>query len=233
MVVENITQHELRIGGFLPFTTIDFPTVSAACVVFCQGCPWRCPYCQNYMLQPINGTGLLPWPDVLGQIIERRGFLDGVVFSGGEPLAQPAVRDAALEVKALGFKVALHTSGSLPERLKALLPIVDWVGLDIKAPFALYDSITNSTGSGERAKESLQMLLASGVDLECRTTIDPELLSEADVLQLARDVRACGAEALVLQPCFDDERRRKPSSCFSPTALENLRAILPGLVVRD
>ncbi|RYF75627.1 MAG: anaerobic ribonucleoside-triphosphate reductase activating protein, partial [Comamonadaceae bacterium] len=154
----------LRVGGFTPLTTIDFPGRLAA-VVFCQGCPWRCGYCQNTGLLDANAPAALPWADVRERLGQRRGLLDGVVFSGGEPTLQAALPDALAQVRALGFATGLHTAGMYPQRLQALLPLLDWVGLDIKAPEAGYDALTRTPGSGLRAWESLRVLRAGGVAL--------------------------------------------------------------------
>lgn len=163
---------ELAVGGLTPFTTIDFPGRLAA-VVFCQGCPWRCTYCHNPHLLPRN-DGAMPWSDVLGWLATRRGLLDGVVFSGGEPLLQRGLPAALADVRKLGFATALHTAGAYPERLAAVLPLLDWIGFDIKAPFADYTPIVGCD-SGHAARAALQLLLASGVAHELRCTVPPQL----------------------------------------------------------
>ena len=131
----------------------------------------------------------------------RRGLLDGVVFSGGEPTLQAALPDALARVRALGFATGLHTAGMYPERLQALLPLLDWVGLDIKGPPAHYDAITRTPGSGDRAWESLRCVQASGVDYECRTTWHAGLFDTAALQALAEDLAAQGVRQWVLQEC--------------------------------
>ena len=125
----------LQVGGLTPFTSIDYPGQLAA-VVFVQGCPWRCGYCHNPHLQPRGQPAGPRWGEVLAFLRQRAGLLDAVVFSGGEPTLDPALPQAIAEVRALGFKVGLHSAGIYPQRLQAVLPLVDWVGLDIKAPLA-------------------------------------------------------------------------------------------------
>ena len=93
----------LRVGGLTPLTTIDYPGELAA-VVFCQGCPWRCRYCQNADLLPGRGRNELPWERVMELLERRRGLLDAVVFSGGEPTLQAALADAVKQVKACEMK---------------------------------------------------------------------------------------------------------------------------------
>lgn len=187
---------QLAVGGLVPFTTIDFPGRLAA-VVFCQGCPWRCTYCHNPHLL-MRGDGAMAWSDVLYWLASRRGLLDGVVFSGGEPLLQRGLLAALAEVRALGFATALHTAGAYPERLAAALPLVDWVGFDVKAPFAEYAPIVGCNG-GPAARAALALLLASGVAHEIRCTVPPQLdaaaldrmdaeLADLGVAHLARQV---------------------------------------------
>ena len=188
----------LRVGGLTPLSTTDWPGMLAA-VVFCQGCPWRCGYCHNPGLIPARGDNEIPWEDVLAFLHRRQGLLDGVVFSGGEPTSQVELAEAMREVRALGFKIGLHTGGAYPRRLQEVLPLVDWVGLDAKAPFADYPRITGIDGSGARALSSLEHVLASGVEHEIRTTVHPALLADAEVVDLARDLSTRGVKRHVIQ----------------------------------
>ncbi|SDE70205.1 anaerobic ribonucleoside-triphosphate reductase activating protein [Desulfuromonas thiophila] len=188
----------LQVGGITRCTTIDFPDQLAA-VVYCQGCPWRCSYCHNADLIPSQGRQSLDWRLIRVFLAQRRGRLDGVVFSGGEPTAQPMLHAAMEEVKELGMKVGLHTNGAYPAHLKKLLPLCDWVGLDIKAPFEDYERITGVPASGLIARESVQLLRLSSVPHQFRTTLDPWLLQEGRLEKLQSMVRGWGGE-LVLQP---------------------------------
>lgn len=189
----------LRIGGFTRLTTIDFPGELAA-VVFCQGCPWRCRYCHNADLLDARAPARIAWSDIRGFLQQRIGLLDGVVFSGGEPTAQGAIDAAMQDVRALGFKVGLHTSGAYPDRLRALLPLVDWVGLDIKALPDDYPAITGVPDSGSRAWESLDVLLTARVPLEVRTTLMPDWTPE-QIAELAHALAAGGVRNYCLQSC--------------------------------
>jgi len=190
----------LRVGGLTPLTTVDYPGELAA-VVFCQGCPWRCRYCHNGHLLPSRAEALIPWGEILGFLEARRGLLDAVVFSGGEPTLQPALGEAMAEVRALGFKVGLHTSGAYPGRLRRLLPLLDWVGLDIKALPQDYPAITGVPGSGERAWESLAFLRAARVPLQVRTTPLPGRERPEDLQPLRDRLAALGVRGHRIQPC--------------------------------
>ncbi len=190
--------HELVIGGITPFTTIDFPGRLAA-VLYTQGCTWNCRYCHNTHLQPFQSPHPIPFRKVLDFLENRLGLLDGVVFCGGEPTAQAGLGEAMRAVKALGFQVALHTAGIYPDPFREVLPLCDWVGMDIKAPFDCYEKITQTKNSGASIRQSLKALLESGVDHEIRTTWHPALLSEAEILEMAKELSGMGVERYVIQ----------------------------------
>lgn len=192
-------RHEvLQVGGLTPLTSTDFPGKLAA-VVFCQGCPWRCGYCHNPHLIPRSSESGLGWEDVVAFLRRRRGLLDAVVFSGGEPTLQSGLVEACREVRELGFEIGLHTAGPYPERMAEILPWLDWVGMDIKAPFGDYDRITGTPGSSGRVRESLGLLLDSGVEHEIRTTVHVDLLAHENVLALAHELADLGVQRYVLQ----------------------------------
>jgi pyruvate formate lyase activating enzyme len=190
----------LRIGGLAPMTTIDLPGRLAA-VVFCQGCPWRCSYCQNAHLIPREAPTPVDWGEVLAFLERRRRLLDGVVFSGGEPTLQKGLPDAMHTVKVMGYEIGLHTAGPYPGRLAQVLPLVDWVGFDIKAPAGDYEAVTGVPESGTKALDSARLLLESGVTHEFRTTVHPKLLDTGRLRRLARDLAGMGVQSYVLQEC--------------------------------
>lgn len=198
---------EVAVGGLAPFTTIDFPGRLAA-VVFLQGCPWRCGYCHNphLLAREPAASGAPSWQQVLGWLHTRRGLLDGVVFSGGEPLLQRGLPEALAQVRELGFATALHTGGAYPDRLRTALPLLDWVGFDVKAPFEDYGRITGA-GGGDAARESLGLLVASGVAHEVRCTVDPVLMTAENVERMSRQVAGMGEGNLILQPVRRDGQR--------------------------
>ena len=193
-----MTADDLAIAGFVPFSSIDWPTRLAA-TVFLQGCPWNCGYCQNPELIDPLLSGTIAWRTVRETLERRAGLLDGVVFSGGEPLRQTAVVDAIAEVRQMGFLAAVHTAGSYPARLEALLPSLAWVGLDIKAPPLLYGAVTGVEASGARAWASLDLVVGSGIDYEVRVTVDPTVLGLSDVEEIVAELAARGARLPVLQ----------------------------------
>ena len=189
----------ITIGGFVTFSSIDYPGYLAA-VVFCQGCPYRCPYCQNPALIPMTPqTDQYKWNDIVTFLKTRQGLLDAVVFSGGEPLSQPQLPQAIQEIKTLGFKIGLHTAGPNPDLLTKIIKYVDWIGMDIKAPFADYASITGVKNSGAKALESAKIILKNKTPCDFRTTIHPLLLTERQILQIAQELKDLGADNYHLQ----------------------------------
>jgi pyruvate formate lyase activating enzyme len=195
---------DLTIGGLTPLTTIDFPGRLAA-VVYCQGCPWRCRYCHNAELVEDRSQSTLPWSDVIVFLQRRRGLLDGVVFSGGEPTAQGALPNALREVAALGFAIGLHTNGAYPARLERILPDLAWVGLDIKALPEHYPAITGVADSGEPAWQSLALLQRSDVAFDVRVTVHDRLLPETQLAALTTRLKQQGIERPSIQVCRTDE----------------------------
>jgi len=225
----------LRIGGFVPLSTTDFPGKLAA-VVFCQGCPWRCPYCHNPHLLPRRATRAIDWDSILDFLRRRRGLLDAVVFSGGEPTLQTGLAAAMCEVKSMGFEIGLHTAGVDSQQLCAVLPLVDWVGLDIKAKTDDYPGVTGAPFSGQRAWHSLAALQRSGVAYEVRTTLHPHLLPAAALMDLVKDLAGCGVTHYVVQEYRStiDFAHALPetASYLTPSFCATLVRELPALTVR-
>lgn len=223
---------KLRLGGLVPWSSIDYPGQQAA-VLFCSGCSWRCRYCHNSHLW--ESRSRISWPEVSEFLAKRHGLLDAVVFSGGEPLAQSAaVRSALIEVRRSGFGTAIHTAGVSPRRFAQVLPLVDWVGLDVKGPFSRYAAITQDHRSQHAARESLKMLLASGKPYELRTTVHPALLSHRDLMTLVAELRELGADHLTLKDfrptgCEDAELKTHYEPWLTPELRRDLRALMPAI----
>ncbi|MDH5354927.1 MAG: anaerobic ribonucleoside-triphosphate reductase activating protein [Gammaproteobacteria bacterium] len=197
---KKLSSELIRIGGVTPFTTIDYPGELSA-VLFLQGCPWRCDYCHNKDFIERQQAASVGWESVLDFLRERKTLLDAVVFSGGEPTLQTGLSEAIQQVRHLGFKIGLHTAGVYPKRLKKLLPWLDWVGLDIKAPKSRYSAITGVSHSAERAWESAKLLTNSGVDYEIRTTLHPKLISRSDLYQLVDELKKMNVRHYSVQKC--------------------------------
>lgn len=188
----------LEVGGLVPLSTSDFPDRLSA-VVFLQGCPWKCAYCHNPELQPRAAAAAISWEAVMAFLGRRVGLLDAVVLSGGEPTLQAALARGAEDIRRRGFAVGLHTAGIYPRRLAEALPSLEWVGLDIKAGFEGYARVIGRKTGASAARESLDLLLASGVSHEVRTTWHPALASLAELVALAEDLARKGVRRFALQ----------------------------------
>jgi len=225
-----VSADALSVGGFEPFSTQDWPGRLAA-VVFVQGCPWRCSYCQNPGLQlqrPLEAA--LRWGDLRLRWRARIGLLDGLVFSGGEPMLDPALPAALAEVRDAGLGTGLHTAGVSAARLNALLPLLDWVALDIKAAPAHLEALTGAPGSVRETSQALRLVQQSGVAHELRTTWHPQWLPEPALLALAEWLAAQGVQRWVLQA------GRPPgggaSAVASPALRQALAQRVPKLSLR-
>ncbi|NOZ13998.1 MAG: anaerobic ribonucleoside-triphosphate reductase activating protein [Acidobacteria bacterium] len=189
------------IGGVTPFSTLDCPGRISA-VFYFQGCPFRCPYCHNAEFQPVNPPAY-PMSDFTDFLRERKGFLETIVFSGGEPLLFPEALD---ELTGLvlhnGFEAALHTSGFRPGVLKnyaADFPL-KWVGIDLKAAPEDYPAATGIEGNYfEKTAESIRILKDAGIPFEVRTTIFPALLEREKLESLVESARNLGINQTVWQ----------------------------------
>ncbi|MDR0580706.1 MAG: anaerobic ribonucleoside-triphosphate reductase activating protein [Holosporaceae bacterium] len=207
----------MLVGGVTGLTTLDYPG-SLSAVIFFRGCPWRCSYCHNKHLQVASSSESLLWEDVLHLLKTRVGFVEAVVFSGGEPLQQAHLPAAIEDVKRLGFRIGLHTSGAFPERLALVLPLVDWVGFDVKHEFDNYYDVTGVPESGFLAQRSLNMLISSGVRYEVRMTVC-ESLDSLSIVNVFKGIAAQGVKTVALQKCRDKDENIVEHPIFSDRLL--------------
>ncbi|WP_312612193.1 anaerobic ribonucleoside-triphosphate reductase activating protein [Oscillibacter sp.] len=191
--------------GLQTLSLVDFPGKVAA-TVFTGGCNLRCPYCHNARLvtAPAETRERYEDREILEFLSSRRGLLDGVVLSGGEPLLHEGLSDFAARVKTMGFAVKLDTNGCYPQRLRALLETgcIDYVAMDIKNSLPKYPLTVGVTGfDAAPVEESAALLMGGPTDYEFRTTLVRELHTRADLLYIARWVE--GARRYFLQSFTD------------------------------
>lgn len=221
----------LLVGGVVSLSTVDYPDYISS-VIFLQGCGWRCKYCHNQHLQPIELSHSLPWEDILGLLRSRRGFVDAVVFSGGEPLIQEALPDAIMEVKNMGFMIGLHTAGAVPEMLAKVAPMTNWIGFDVKNDFKDYELITGVPNSGKTALESLKLLVALNVNFEVRITMY-KTLEISVIVDLLKELSSMGVKTVALQKCRDIEEIIVEHPIFSDRILlEDISKYFENFFVR-
>lgn len=178
----------MNIGGFLACSFSDFPHHLAA-VVFTQGCNFRCPFCHNAGLLAMQ-AGPLAQSDVLDALRQRRNQLEGVVVSGGEPTLHPDLPAFLIELRQMGYKIKLDTNGSRPEVLRALFgaKLVDFVAMDVKAPWEKYSELAGVPVQCERLRESMTLIAASGLPHEFRTTAVTRLLTADDMAAIRAQI---------------------------------------------
>lgn len=201
----------LIIKGIQKLSLIDYPG-KVACTLFTFGCNFRCPYCHNPELVIDDGTLPIPEEDVLRFLGERKGFLDGVCITGGEPTLHNDLPDFIKRIKGLGYSVKLDTNGTNPEMLRRLVGerLVDYIAMDVKAPLEKYESVVRMKVDLGKIAESVEIVKAFP-EHEFRTTVVPELLEKEDILAIAEWLK--GARRLFIQ-------QFKPTKTLDKTFLE-------------
>ncbi len=173
----------MQFYGFQKLTLLDFPE-HVACTLFTAGCNFRCPFCHNASLVTHTGDAeRIDSEEILSYLKKRRGLLDGVCVSGGEPLLQDGLEEFIRAVKGMGYAVKLDTNGSLPDRLEYLMRegLLDYVAMDIKNSKEKYDVTAGCKGSLPAVERSVEILLAGEVLFEFRTTVTAELHTPEDI----------------------------------------------------
>jgi len=189
----------VEIKGIEKFSSRDFPGHISSTIFF-GGCNFRCPYCHNsqLVLEPETiPTLAADW--FLSYLDSRKGWLEAVCFTGGEPLLHTDVEDLIRVVRERGLLVKLDTNGSFPDRLEALLALglVDRVALDVKAPLERYREVTRSSIDLEKIVRSIDLLRSAGVKHTFRTTVVPGFVGRDDVVQIGEWLE--GAESYLVQ----------------------------------
>lgn len=194
----------MQISGFQKMTLLDFPG-RVACTVFTAGCNMRCPFCHNAALVThIDNSVSFGEEEILDYLKKRKGLLDGVCITGGEPLLQAGIEDFIAKVKAIGYAVKLDTNGTFPEKLISLVDkgLVDYVAMDIKNGKEKYATTAGISSLDIGAVEqSVAFLLEGKVDFEFRTTIVKELHTVDDIAAIGEWIK--GAPRYFLQNFVD------------------------------
>ena len=178
----------MKLGGLVKFTLIDFPGRPAA-IVFTQGCNFRCRYCHNpELVYPHLFEASMPEQEIWSFLQRRQGTLEGVVVSGGEPTLQTDLIPFMSRLKEMGYKTKLDTNGSRPEVLRELIDkkLVDFIAMDLKAPFEKYVDITGVEVNSTVLQQSMDLIRQSGLEYQFRTTYDKEVLNDNDIAALSK-----------------------------------------------
>ena len=178
----------MQIHGFQKMTMLDYPG-KVACTLFTAGCNFRCPFCHNALLvTEIDRAAAYDFEEILSYLKKRKGILDGVAITGGEPLMNRDIPELLKQLKSLGYAVKLDTNGSYPDLLREIVSagLADYIAMDIKNSKEKY-ALTVGLPKFDLApvEESVRFLLSGAVDFEFRTTVVKEFHTEADIAAIA------------------------------------------------
>ncbi len=209
MTRPSINSRDLAIGGLQKLTLVDYPGHTAA-TVFTMGCNMRCGYCHNpELVLPEQFLDTIPVEDIFDWLETRRGKLDGVCITGGEPTMHSGLIDFCRGLKSMGFLVKLDSNGTHPDMLQTMLDekIVDFIAMDIKGPLEHYSEIAARPIDTAAIQRSVRMIIDSGIDHEFRTTIVRSQIGMEDFELIGKLVE--GSKRYALQ-------RFQPGKTLSP-----------------
>jgi len=179
------------ISGLQKFSLIDYPGKCTA-ILFTRGCNMRCHYCHNpELVLPSCFAKEIPLADIFSFLESRKGKLDAVSITGGEPTEHSDLLDLLKRLKEMGFFVKLDSNGSRPEVLKSAIEqrLVDYLAMDVKAPLDEYSKIIGTRVPAEKLRQSIEIIMSSGLEYEFRTTIVKSLTSIDDLKKIAKTIR--------------------------------------------
>lgn len=198
------------LGGYQKLTLLDYPGKIAA-TVFTVGCSFRCPFCHNPELVDLRlAHNEESEKDFFEFLAKRKGKLEGVCITGGEPTIQPDIVEFIKKIKKMGFLVKLDSNGTRPDVLKKLInqKLVDYIAMDIKSSLENYDLVTGSKVDKDRIRLSVNLIMHSRMPYEFRTTVVPGLHTEKDFDEIAKWID--GAQAYYLQEYRENQKILDP-----------------------
>ncbi|HAA90095.1 MAG: Pyruvate-formate lyase-activating enzyme [Thermoanaerobacterales bacterium 50_218] len=216
----------MKIGGFQKFSLIDYPEKVSA-IIFTQGCNFRCPYCHNpELVDPALFGPLIELEEIFSFLEKRKGKIDAVVITGGEPTIQEDLLEVITRIKEMGYLIKLDTNGSKPLVLGKLIVegVLDYIAMDVKAPLSKYQEVVRARIDPQQILESIRMVMSSGIPYEFRTTVARQLLSPEDILEIGKTI--AGARCYVLQkfvPSKTLDQSFLKATTFSDSEFEVLR----------
>lgn len=184
----------MRIGGLQKFSLIDYPG-KVACILFTQGCNFRCGYCHNAQLViPEQFCPIIPEEQIFKFLRSRQKQLQGVVISGGEPTLQGDLICFLEKIKRLGYLIKLDTNGSQPCRLKLLLQskLVNYIAMDVKTSLHRYEEMIGTSMDVGKIKESINLIIHSGIEHEFRTTVMRPVCSDGELYEVQQMIQGAG-----------------------------------------
>ncbi len=219
----------MLIGGLKKSSLIDYPGKICA-IVFTQGCNFRCPYCHNpELVKPELFEKSIPEEEIFSFLETRRGKLDAVEITGGEPTLQKDLLLFIKKIKDKGFLVKLDSNGTNPEIVKNAIKnkLVNYLAMDIKAPLEKYSKVVGADVDIKKIKKNIDLIMNSGINYEFRTTLVKSLLSKEDIIKIGKLIK--GAKNYFLQK-FVPTKTLNPDfmseKTYSDKELEELKSIL-------
>jgi len=224
----------MKIGGLQKLTLVDYPGKVAA-TVFLSGCNFKCPFCQNPDLvspervKRVEGQNQISKSEFFGFLDTRKGLIDGVCITGGEPTINPDLLEFIQKIKNKGFLVKLDTNGSSPEVLSKLVnkKLIDFIAMDIKTSLENYEKAIGVKINLEKIKQSAEIIKTSGIDYEFRITTVPGLVEKADIEKIGKWLR--GAKSFALQQFQNKkvlDKRFEKIQPYSDETLKEFKKIL-------
>ena len=185
----------IKSAGFIKTTLVNYPGKVAA-ALFLPGCDLRCPYCHNPELVLNTADDLVDIEEILAYLEKRRGLLQGVCISGGEPLVHEDLSELAKAIKDMGYLLKIDTNGTFPDRILSLEP--DFIAMDIKTVPEKYPMLSpvQDPALPDKIKSSIEIIKKSGIDHEFRTTVAPGIVDMKDIQDICRLIK--GARCYVL-----------------------------------
>lgn len=218
----------VKVHGFNKLTLLDYPG-RLACTIFLGHCNFRCPFCHNagLVLDPENEP-VIPIEEILGTLKKRKGILDGVCITGGEPTVHKKLPEFIQQIKKMDYSVKLDTNGTNPQMVQDMVKagLVDYVAMDIKnAPDKYGETAGIARVHLEAVNETVEFLKSGKVDYEFRTTVTRELHKKEDFLKIRKWLS--GSRRYFLQAYKESEQVIHPVySSYSREQLENFRQLL-------
>jgi len=229
----------MHLAGILDTSTVDFPGKICS-VIFFSGCPFRCPYCQNYRILDIR-SGYKVNVDFIIDQIKDNFLIDGICLSGGEPLMQnlDELKELIRKIKDLGLDVKLDTNGYYPDKLSEIISLLDYVAIDFKATPEFYPKVTGKKDSYNKLISSIKIVIDSGINYEIRTTVVPTIVDKNGILRIVNILSDLGVKRYVLQQFRNNDVLDEKFKKINPYPKEYLidvgrqaKKVIPEVVVR-
>jgi pyruvate formate lyase activating enzyme len=224
----SMTRQDHAIKDYLPVSMLDWEG-RVATVLFFGGCNFACSFCHNpELVRHPEKIKPIPFKDIQDYLTDKKGWIDGVVITGGEPTFTPGLKGMIQDIRSLGFPIKLDTNGSHPEILDDLLldGLLDYVAMDIKSTFEKYANVTNSDIDAVRIEESINLIIRSNVQHEFRTTAYPGAVTRDDLIEIARYLGNMSASRYIVQQFRNDKVLDMKAKSTKPYGIEDLKEIV-------